>query len=407
MQNRTRLTGWLPLLKPAWAAILAAGSGARLCQATSGIAKQFLEWRGRPLYWHSALAFSRVSAISGLIFVLPEESCEAEAGRINELAKRDNLGLAWKIAPGGARRQDSSYNALCAVPRDCQALLIHDAARCFVTPRLIMGVLERISEAIPGVVPGLPLVDTVKQIGRDNRQRVEKSLERACLIAVQTPQGFFVPALRDAFAQSGGASVTDDCMLLENVGFEIEIVPGDPQNRKITNPEDLAMLAEKNALPCSGFGYDAHRFGPGRPLRLGGVPIPGSWEVVAHSDGDVLLHSLIDALFGCACLGDIGRHFPDSDPAYLGISSALLLNLCLEKVRAAGVQIIHADLTVVAQKPKLAPFAEEIRRNVSRLLAIPANMVNFKATTEEGLGFTGALEGIKAFSLVNGLRSGG
>lgn len=158
--------------------------------------------------------------------------------------------------------------------------------------------------------------------------------------------------------------------------------------------------------PCAGMGYDVHRYGPGRPLKLGGVLIPGGPEVVAHSDGDVLLHALMDALLGCAALGDIGQHFPDSQARYEGISSAVLLDQVLEMLRGAGLELSHVDLTIVAQTPRLSPFREEIRKNVARLLGLDTARVNLKATTEEGLGFTGRSEGIKAYAVVSALADG-
>ena len=394
------------MLTPAWAVILAAGRGSRLAGVTGGMAKQFLEWRGKPLYWHSALAFARSACIDGIVLVFGQEECEAEASRIASLASRDNLGIAWKVVAGGARRQDSSANGIAALPAACQAVLVHDAARCFVTPGLIRRIAETISPATPAVVPAVPVTDTIKLVARADTAKVAKSLARERLAAAQTPQGFYAPVLRELLSRPGIRDMTDDSRLFEDAGLRVQIVAGENTNHKVTNPEDLQFLRESDAYPCSGFGYDAHRFGKGRPLKLGGVAIPGSLEVMAHSDGDVLLHSLIDAIFGCACLGDIGSHFPDSDPAYAGISSALLLNLCLEKTLAAGLRICHADLTVVTQKPKLAPYSGEIWRNVARLLALPKERVNFKATTEEGMGFTGAMEGIKAFALVNGIRGG-
>ncbi len=157
--------------------------------------------------------------------------------------------------------------------------------------------------------------------------------------------------------------------------------------------------------PCSGFGYDVHRYGGNRPLRLGGVDIPCEYGISAHSDGDVLLHALMDAMLGCLCEGDIGMHFPDSDPSYENISSVLLLGHVMELWRKSGLRLCHADLTVIAQKPKLAPFADQIRNNVSAILGLDPRRVNFKATTEEGLGFTGELRGIKACAVVSAIRT--
>lgn len=385
-----------------WAIILAAGRGSRLASATNGIAKQFLEWRNRPLYWHSALVFSRSICVDGIIFVLPEYALQEEREKIALLSQRDNLGLPWKVVPGGERRQDSCLKGMEALPGDCEGILIHDAARCFVSARLARNVQTVLSESQPAVIPVIPFADTVKLV--DDNGMVAKTLPRDRLRAAQTPQGFYLPALKRAFASYGSGSVTDEASLVEALGLPVLTIPGDSGNRKITTPDDLELLTEKKGMPCSGLGYDVHRFGPGRPLRLGGIAIESEFQVIAHSDGDVLLHALIDALFACASLGDIGRHFPDTDPLFDGISSAVLLDRCLQMVYDAGVRICHVDLTVIAQKPKLSRWAEEIRRNVARLLAIDKNCVNFKATTEEGLGFTGAQEGLKALALVTAER---
>lgn len=385
-----------------WAVILAAGSGTRLGAAKP---KQYIEWRGRPLFWHSALAMSRAGCIDGLVFVFPGADLEEQEKRIRELAFLDNLGLEWRIAAGGARRQDSSRAGMELLPPACSRVLIHDAARCLVEPALIRAVAGAVSKERPAVVPAVPVTDTIRRVSPENQCAGSGCVDRASLRAIQTPQGFWLETLKRALDEAEPGEVTDDASLLEQIGFEVVLVPGDAGNIKITNPIDLRMLSERDCCsPCSGFGYDVHRFGAGHPLKLGGVTIPAKLEIVAHSDGDVLLHALIDAMLGCASLGDIGQHFPDSDARFESISSALLLEETKRLLKAEGVELCHVDLTVVAQKPKLAPYAGEIRRNVARLLELPLQAVNFKATTEEGLGFTGELAGIKAYALVNGRR---
>lgn len=384
-----------------WAIILAAGAGSRM-----GSRKQFLEWRGRPLYWHSALAMSRAACIQGLVFVFPERDCEAEANRIRELDFCDSLGLEWKVVAGGAERSDSSANGLAAVPLLCERVLIHDAARCFIKPELIRRVWEKISPEHPAVVPAIAVADTIKLVVAEKPDLVEDTLIRSRLRAAQTPQGFWAPTLREAIKSYESSAATDDAMLIEKMGLPVLLVEGDPENKKLTSRSDLSLLAESSPqLPCCGFGYDAHRYGhDGRPLILGGEPIPCDYMVIAHSDGDVLLHSLIDALLGCAALGDIGELFPDSDARYEGISSAILLDTTLNMLREAKVAPVHVDLTLVAQKPKLSPYKAAIRKNVARLMALPETAVNLKATTEEGMGFTGRLEGIKAFALATAVK---
>ena len=387
-----------------WALILAAGRGSRLAAAIGGLSKQFLCWRGVPLYWHAARTMSRSAVVDGVVFVFTPERCGAEEEILRALHARDDLGLPWLTTAGGALRQDSVRLGLAALPRETRYVLVHDAARPFLSPALTRRICEALRRGASAVVPGLPVTDTIKLV--DNGL-VTATLPRARLAAVQTPQGFDLNLLRQAHrhAQEAGLTVTDDAALMEAQGHDVHIVPGEAANMKITNPEDLALLAGSQTMPrpCTGMGYDVHRYGPGRPLKLGGVPIPDGPEVVAHSDGDVLLHALMDALLGCAGLGDIGRHFPDNQARFEGISSAVLLDQVLEMLYGAGVTLCHADLTIVAQAPRLSPFREEIRKNVARLLGLDKAHVNLKATTEEGLGFTGRAEGIKAYAVVSAL----
>lgn len=384
-----------------WAIIAAAGSGQRL-----GMAKQFLEWRGAPLYWHSVLAISASCRVTGVVLVFPASNVTMEVERVKARRLGNDPGIEIRVCAGGASRSESVRKGLEHIPQSCSRVLVHDAARPFLKPLLVNRVLDALEAPWGGVVPGLPVTDTIKILHASNGDKVEETLERDRLVAIQTPQVFWAEILRAAHqAGYGGQAVTDDAELVERLGRAIRVVPGQPDNIKITNPGDLKLLgASEPPTPVTGFGYDAHRFGAGRPLRLGGIPIGGDLEIVAHSDGDLLLHALADAILGCAGLGDIGLHFPDADPAFAGMSSAVIVDHALELARARGIKIMHVDLTIVAQKPKLAAFREQIRKNVARLLALPGEFVNFKATTEEGMGFTGRMEGIKAYALVNGLR---
>ena len=411
----------------AWAIVLAAGSGTRLAAAGLSTAKQFIPHRGAPLYWRSARTFASVARVRGLVFVFPQDRLEAERERLAVLDAGRALGVPWRAVAGGALRQDSVAAGLAALPRECDAVLVHDAARPFATAALSNAVLDALATGAPGVVPGIPVTDTIKQT--DNGV-VTHTPDRSGLVAVQTPQGFALAALRDAHerARVAGWSVTDDAALLERCRLPVRVVAGEAANAKITTPEDLAMLdaadtahapwdarkGQARLIPCTGWGYDVHRYvqkesasqpgRPPRPMKLGGVLIPGGPEVVAHSDGDVLLHALTDALLGCIGGGDIGQHFPDTDAALDNANSAVLLDEVLGLTRAAGLEITNVDLTVIAQVPKLAPWREQIRRNVCRLLALDETMVNVKATTEEKLGFTGEKKGMKAVAAVTGLR---
>lgn len=391
-------------LRP-WAVLLAAGSGSRLAAATGNIPKQFLQYHAAPLYWQSALHMRAAARIAGLIFVFPPDRMEEETTALHRLDARHILGLPWLTAPGGPRRQDSVRNALACLPPACPTVLVHDTARPFASPALIVRICEALDAGEEGVVPGVPVTDTIKIV---HGRHVRGTPDRETLTAVQTPQGFRLSTLLRAHEQACREqwSVTDDAALLERCGVPVAVVPGDPANIKITHPEDLRMLHDPAPapLPCTGLGYDVHRYAPGRPMKLGGVPIPGGPEVQAHSDGDVLLHALMDALLGCAGAGDIGRHFPDTEAAFDNIDSAVLLDDVLRIVREACVTPVHVDVTIIAQVPKIAPHRDAIHRNLVRLLGLPPERINVKATTEEGLGFTGAREGIKAVAVVAGLR---
>jgi 2-C-methyl-D-erythritol 4-phosphate cytidylyltransferase/2-C-methyl-D-erythritol 2,4-cyclodiphosphate synthase len=362
-----------------------------------------MTWRGAPLYWRSALTFSRTPEVRGLVFVFPQAEVDRRRKETEELFAAHAPGLPWRTAPGGRRRQDSVLNALDALPPECSRVLVHDSARPFFSAGLTSALLDALDNGAKAAIPALPVKDTIKR-ARDTI--ITETLDRSELFAVQTPQAFDAETLKRAHerAAAENASVTDDASMVENMGIEVKIVSGEEDNVKITTPEDLKRLKEdKPALPVTGFGYDLHRYGPGRPLKLGGMPIAGGPEVVAHSDGDVLLHALADAVLGCAGLGDIGMHFPDTDRSLENMSSGILLDHALGLALQHGVRIVHADITVVAQVPKLSPHREAIRKNLAGLMGLPLERVSVKATTEEGLGATGEKKAIKAYALVTGV----
>jgi 2-C-methyl-D-erythritol 4-phosphate cytidylyltransferase/2-C-methyl-D-erythritol 2,4-cyclodiphosphate synthase len=283
---------------------------------------------------------------------------------------------------------------------------VHDSARPFFSPGLTSALLAALDNGAKAAIPALPVKDTIK---RAHDGKIIETLDRSELFAVQTPQAFDAETLRRAHerARAENASVTDDASMVEDMGLEVSIVTGEEDNVKITTPEDLKRLKDdKPALPVTGFGYDLHRYGPGRPLKLGGMPIAGGPEVVAHSDGDVLLHALADAVLGCAGLGDIGVHFPDTDESLENMSSGILLDHALSLALQHGVRIVHADVTIVAQVPKLSPHREAIRKNLAGLMGLPLERVSVKATTEEGLGATGEKKAIKAYAMVTGVCGG-
>ena len=398
----------------AWGIIVAAGRGERLLSASGGVSKQFLAWRGAPLYWASALLLARCARLKGLVFVFPEALLAEERARAAALSAKASLGLPCRFAAGGKRRQDSVCNGLAALPDEATHVLIHDAARPFASPALCNRVLDELEKGAAGVIPGIPVTDTIKVV-RDGE--VAHTPDRETLKAVQTPQGFLLVTLRASHARAlnEGWDVTDDAMLLERCGVPVRLVEGEPGNAKITRAEDLAMLEEKSApsVVRVGYGYDVHAYtdpeeARARPLRLGGVAVPeGGFAVRAHSDGDVLLHALMDALLGCVGGGDIGQLFPDADPALDNVSSCVLLDEVMTLAREKGFSLEHVDVTVIAQRPKVGPHREEIRKNLARLLGLGVESVNVKATTEEGLGFTGSCQGIKSVAVATGRQTRG
>lgn len=391
-----------------WAIILAAGQSTRLEQAGAGTKKQFLLWRGVPLFWHSVRVLARIPAMDGLVLVFPEADMARASRWVVVLCAEESPGVPVEVVSGGRLRQDSVRRGLEVLPQRCAVVMVHDAARPFLSAGLAVRLMAAVTGETAGAVPGLPVTDTVKQVAGDV---IQSTVDRQTLQTVQTPQIFVRDVLQEAHRRchEEGWSVTDDASLLERLGHTVRVVPGEPGNIKITAPEDLEHLKEASAmekrLPCVGLGYDVHRFGPGRPLKLGGVSFPGGPEVIAHSDGDVLLHALADAILGCLCRGDIGELFPDTDPKLEGIDSAVLVAEVLELAHQAGLRLTHVDLNIVAQVPKIAPRREEIRRNVARLLQLNCGQVNVKAGTEEGLGFTGAKQGIKAMAVVTAMKN--
>jgi 2-C-methyl-D-erythritol 4-phosphate cytidylyltransferase/2-C-methyl-D-erythritol 2,4-cyclodiphosphate synthase len=391
---------------PLWTIILAAGQGSRLARETGGARKQFLPHEGRPLYWRSVTTMAAVPSLAGMVVVFPPQEFDARARELQDLKERFVPGVPVLAAAGGERRQDSVRLGLAALPPDCGRVLVHDSARPFFSPALVQALLAGLTDGTGGVIPALPVTDTVKQVEGD---MVLSTLRRQTLRAVQTPQLFPADMLRQVHdrALAENWDVTDDASMIELAGGTVRVVPGEPANIKITNPEDLSVLSSPAPapVPCTGFGYDVHAYGGNRPMVLGGMPIAGAPQVKAHSDGDVLLHALCDAILGCLGLGDIGEHFPDSDDRFDNISSAILLSEVMDRARQAGLRITHVDLTVVAQTPRLSPHKTGIRANVARLMELADHQVNVKATTEEHLGFTGRKEGIKAVALVTGLRT--
>ena len=385
-----------------YALIPAAGRGARF--STDGSNKVFALLGGRPILHWTVSAFAEHAAVDGIVVVTGPSDIsrcrEALAGLPNVMA----------IIPGGATRQDSVQIGLFALGAEPDDLvLVHDGARPLVTS----GVIDRcIATARVGgsAVAALPVHDTLKRA--DPSHHVQETVDRTDLWAVQTPQAFRYQTLLNAtvVARDAYFSGTDEASLVENAGdIAVRLVQGDSENIKITSQADLAhaenILALRQnmtkAAPRIGFGYDIHRLVPGRRLILGGVEIPDAQGrgLDGHSDADVLLHALCDALLGAAGLPDIGTLYPNTDAAYAGIDSIKLLQDVSARLHAQGMAVVNVDMTVIAESPKIAPYISQMRATLGTVLGLESACVGIKATTNEGIGSLGRSEGIAAHAV--------
>lgn len=306
------------------------------------------------------------------------------------------------VVDGGATRFDSvrlafaAFGTIFAPIKDDDLVVIHDAARPFFDPSWLGPACDLAFEK-GAVVFASRATDTVKLVGEDGV--IVKTLDRDKIYLAQTPQIFKAGLLREAYAKVHlNERPTDEAALMEQLGIPVQIFASGPTNKKVTTAEDLPLL-ESGSLRI-GHGYDVHRFDASRPLYLGGIAIPESPGLLGHSDADVLLHALMDALLGAAGLGDIGQWFPDSDPKLKGIRSTLLLNRVMAALAEHGYGLENADMTVMAQVPKLAPHIAKMRAALAARLGVAENRINIKATTTEGLGFVGRKEGIAAQAVV-------
>ncbi len=387
-----------------WTILLAAGQSSRLSESGLQEKKQFLEYQGMPLFWHSVLTFARSSRISGIVITFPAEDLPQCKDLLKSLKQKKHPGIPIVCTSGGQLRQDSVYNGLAALPDKCDYVMVHDAARPFFTAGLVHKLINGIGPEDGGIIPVIPCKDTIKLV-RDNQ--VLSTLIRDKVFMVQTPQFFPRKLLMDSHEKAGKKNflVTDDSSMVEKAGHKVTTIPGSEKNIKITTREDLKMLESNSipARPCTGFGYDVHRYGGPRPMVLGGIPIPGGPGIYAHSDGDVLMHALVDAVLGCMGTGDIGDHFPDSEEKFDGLSSSVFLSEVLLMAQEKGLELKHIDVTVIAQVPRISPYKAQIKSNLVGLTGLEPDQVSIKATTEEKLGFTGSRQGIKAMAMVTGI----
>ncbi len=404
--------------------LAAAGSGTRMGPED----KLYLQLEGLPVLARSVSMMENCSYVDEIVISLragQEDRFQREVG------ERIPVTKLRSIVPGGAERTDSVYRALNAVSDDADLILIHDGARPLVDEALMERVLEAASRH-GAAVPAVPLKDTVKTVEScDDGLMVTATPDRARLRAVQTPQGFHAALLRDAYHQclsrpdASDLSFTDDASLVEAIGHPVYLVDGSEENMKLTTPPDLERAASilrhraggpdcaadrppaveppqsyRPPLIRTGIGYDVHAFAHGRKLILGGVEVPYERGLEGHSDADVLVHAIMDALLGACALGDIGQHFPDTDPAYRGADSLHLLKAVTELLHRKGWQPLNIDAIVIAQRPKLASYIPDMRERIAQAAGLAAAAVSVKATTTEHLGFEGRGEGIAAQAVV-------
>lgn len=362
------------------ALIVAAGQGTRI---GGTLPKQFVPLAGRPMLAHSFAALSSHPAIDSVVVVI---------GEGQQRALHEALGSVPFVI-GGPSRRESVANGLAAITAG--QVLIHDAARPFLSHTVIDALLAAL-ETHEGALPALPVADTLAR----GSEALGETVPREGLIRVQTPQAFHIATIREAHsAWPADREATDDAQMVRAIGRAVAIVPGDIALEKITHPADFAAAEARHAAAMrvrTAQGYDVHRFAEGEELWLGGVRIPHGKGLLGHSDADVALHAITDALLGTIAAGDIGMHFPPSDPAWRGAASARFLEHAAGLIAARGGIIDFIDLTIICETPKIGPHREAIRASIAAVLQISESLVSVKATTTERLGFTGRGEGMAA-----------
>ncbi len=393
---------------PTIAIIVAAGRGSRAA-GSSGLPKQYADLGGVPMLTRTLEAFASHRDIDHVLAVIHQHDMlryQAAAQRVS--------GKLLPPAIGGASRQISVHNGLEALFQlNPTRVLIHDGARPFVSHGLIDRVIGALASST-GALPGLPLTDTLKRA--DAAGNVAETVDRAGLWRAETPQGFRYPeilAAHRAAEASGRNEFTDDSGIAEWHGIVCTLVEGEARNIKITSAEDLTLAQQSfgRAAPAitdvrHGTGFDVHRFGNGDHVWLCGVSIPHSHALEGHSDADVGLHALTDALLGTIADGDIGQHFPPSDMRWKGARSEIFLAEAARRVAAAGYQIGNVDVTILCEAPRVGPHRDAMRKEIGRILGIDPGRVGVKATTTETLGFTGRREGIAAMASATIIRQG-
>ena len=364
------------------ALIVAAGRGQRF--GGSG-PKQYAPLRGEPLLRRTMRAFTSHPKIGKVLVAIHPD----DAAIFADAAK----GLSVNSVHGGATRQESVLKGLDALAEDSPDLvLIHDGARPIVSPGTIDSVIESLARA-DGALPVMPIVDTLKKLDGDH---VSATVPRENTVRAQTPQGFRFPLALAAHRDHAGRALTDDAAVMESAGHRVVIVPGDDANIKVTTMDDLTRLAAALSETRVGQGFDVHKFGPGDHVTLCGIKVPHSQGLEGHSDADVALHAATDAILGAIGAGDIGKHFPPTDEKWRGAPSDKFIQHAQALLNERGGTLAHLDITIICERPKVGPHSEAMVNSIAGILEIEAARISVKATTTEGLGFTGRGEGIAA-----------
>jgi 2-C-methyl-D-erythritol 4-phosphate cytidylyltransferase / 2-C-methyl-D-erythritol 2,4-cyclodiphosphate synthase len=377
------------------AIIAAGGSGRRL---GASVPKQLLDVGGRTLLERSVDAFRSHPAVDDVIVAVPVDMLAAPPSWLD--AARN-----VRLVAGGERRQDSVANAFAAVSETVDIVLVHDAARPFVTSEVISRAIEG-AVAHGAAIAAVPVSDTVKRVAIDEAKAggsvIVETLPREEIFLAQTPQAFRRDVLQSAIAAGRSTEATDEAMLAERAGYRVHVVIGDPGNGKVTTAADLAG-ARARVEPAGGrvgVGYDLHRLIEGRRLVLGGVTVPSERGALGHSDADVCCHAVTDAILGAARAGDIGQHYPDTDPRWKGASSIAILEEVAGLVRGLGLAVVNVDVVVILERPKIGPYRDAIQSRLANALGIDASRVSVKGKTNEGVDAVGRGEAIAAHAVV-------
>ncbi len=375
--------------------LVAAGMGSRM---GASVNKLLLEHDGRSLISYTLSHVLESRRLEELILVVKDE----ERTFFEEILAKLSPKIPVKLAPGGKTRLESVKHGLDFLHEDSKKVLVHDGARPFVDGGTIDRAFDTLTAETPAVVVAIPCVDTIKEV---EGSQISRTLDRSRLYRAQTPQGALTPLLKRAMASlTSEEGITDDASVLERAGVPVKVLAGKEDFFKVTTPGDWKRfidMTEKKELPFRiGQGYDIHRYDESRPLMLGGVRIAEEGGLLGHSDADVLLHAIMDALLGAAGLRDIGYYFPDTDERFAGADSKKLLIHVKQLLEEEGYAIGNIDSTVIAEKPKLSPYISAMKESIAEALEISPSQVGVKATTNEKLGTIGRKEGMAAMASV-------